>query len=701
MQRPSTSHPALTPLACALSTLLLAAAAHAQEAQRITVVGTAAPPSPAVAGFGSDTPLARTPLAATVVDDEQRRDAGVQRLADLTRVDASLADAYNAEGYWSFLTVRGFTLDNRANFRRDGLPINAETALTLDAVSRLEILKGTSGIQAGTSAPGGLVNLVVKRPERTLRSATVEAREGGSLLGALDLAQRFGEGDRFGVRVNAAAERLAPQTRNADGHRRLLALAADARVAPGTLVEVELESSHQSQPSVPGFSLLGSVVPDARRIDPRLNLNNQTWSLPVVFDGDTASMRVTQALSPDWSVRAHAMTQRLRSDDRIAFPYGCSAEGASDRFCSDGSFDLYDFRSDGERRRNDALDLQLDGRTTLGGLNHRLAVGMLATRSSTAFGPQIFNYAGVGTIDGATPVPAAPQDTYPIDDRKERSSELYLHDRIDLAPDWQLWAGLRHSRLTREGVRQSFTTPWLALAWRMDTATTAYASWGQGVEAEVAPRLPLYTNAGRALPALKSRQIEAGLKHSRNGFDGALVAFAITRPQSGDLGACDGSDGSCTRATDGEAVHRGLEASLAWRQGALQVQGSALALRARREGAADAALNGLAPVNVPSRSLRLGVARQWGDAFELRAALAHEGSRAALPDHSAEIGAWTRLDLGARFEQRLGAVRVIWRAAIDNATDRRAWREAPYQFGHAYLFPLAPRSARLSVQFEG
>ena len=34
-----------------------------------------------------------------------------------------------------------------------------------------------------------------------------------------------------------------------------------------------------------------------------------------------------------------------------------------------------------------------------------------------------------------------------------------------------------------------------------------YASWGQGIESEVAPNRTRYSNAGRALPALKSRQL--------------------------------------------------------------------------------------------------------------------------------------------------------------------------------------------------
>ena len=72
----------------------------------------------------------------------------------------------------------------------------------------------------------------------------------------------------------------------------------------------------------------------------------------------------------------------------------------------------------------------------------------------------------------------------------------------------------------------------------------------------------------------------------------------------------------------------------------------------------------------------------------------------ALPDNSARIPSWTRLDTGLRFERRVGGVATVWRAGIDNLLDRRAWRESPFQFGHAYLYPLAPRSWRLSVQID-
>jgi iron complex outermembrane recepter protein len=678
---------------------LLTLTAQAQETQRITIVGSASLPAPSAAGFGEHMPLALTPLSATLINDAALRDSGSRSLADLTRADASLSDAYNAEGYWSFLSVRGFTLDNRFNYRRDGLPINAETALALDNKQRLEVLKGTSGLQAGTSAPGGLVNLVVKRPESHVRSARIEARQGGGTGVAMDLGERFGAAEQFGLRINLAYEDLNPPTRSARGQRRLAAVAADMRLGSGTLVEAEIESSRQQQPSVPGFSLLGVRVQGASEVDPRTNLNNQVWSQPVVMSGNTASLRITQALAPDWRAKLHAMTQRLVSDDRIAFPFGCSAEGNFDRYCSDGSVDLYDFRSEGEKRRSDALELAVEGRVAAAGITHHLGAGLLATRFEARLPPQAFNFAGTGQVDGSVAVPSAASPLFDVAGRNERSTELSLRDRIEFAPRWSLWAGLRHTRLKREA-KQSFTTPWLALTWQVQAQTLVYAQWGKGVESEVAPNLPIYSNAGRALPALESRQIEAGLKQTWQGIDLALAAFAITRPLTSDLGACDGSAGSCTRAIDGNALHRGLEAQLGTQQGPWRWQASALLLHARREASATPAWNGLAPPNVPVRSLRAQVGYAIPSGAELQLSASHESARAVLPDNSAYIPGWTRIDAGLKAVQRMAGTQLTWRLGIDNLANTRAWKESPNQFGHAYLFPMAPRTMRLSLQAD-
>jgi iron complex outermembrane receptor protein len=675
--------------------------------------------SAGVTGFG-DIPLGNAPLQASVFGNQQLADSGIESIGGLTRLDASLGDAYNAEGYWSMVSSRGYTLDNRFNYRRDGLPINAETAIALDNKERVELLKGTSGIQAGTSAPGGLVNLVTKRATGSVRSARLETRQGGSLLGAVDLGEAFGPQGRLRLRLNAAYEQLRPLVQHSDGQRSLLALAMDWQLGADTLLQAELESSHQRQPSVAAFSMLGERVPAARDIDPRINLNDQPWRQPVVMDGDTASLRLQQRLAEGWRISAQLMQQRLRTDDRMAFPYGVydasTYECAQwcDRFAPDGSFTYWEYVSNGERRTSSAGSLAVAGEFHTGAARHQLEAGVLRSTYRGRFQDQVFDIAGTGRIDGSLATPPSAGYTSPSTNRDENNTELFVRDAVQLAPQWQLWLGLRHTRLERrsqltsdpgDGLEataytQSFTLPWFALSRELGAGTVAYLSWGRGLESEVAPNRARYTNAGQALPALKSRQLEAGLKHEGETFDGAVALFDIDRPQSADFGACAG-DATCTRALDGSDRHRGVEASATWRQAQWTWQASAMRLDAQRRGSAVAAINGTRPANVPEATLRLGAEYRVSalPGLALSANLIAEGDRVVLPyDQSVRIPGWSRLDLGGRWRQTLDGTTLTWRVGLDNATDRRAWKESPYQFGHAYLYPLAPRTWRVSVQ---
>jgi len=725
-------------LASAAALLLFASqVARAQPALApVTVTGKAPPPA-SVAGWG-DAPLAAAPLQATTIDAAQIRDGGARRLSDLTRFDPSVTTAYDTEGYVDYFTIRGFVVDNRFNFRRDGLPINAETSIPLENKARVDILKGLSGLQAGTSAPGGLVDLVVKRPlDAPLRSAFIEWRERGSVVGSVDISQRFGEGDAFGIRLNAGAEHIDPIVRNATGNRNVLALAGDWRASAATLIEAEIENSHRSQPSVPGFSLLGDAVPTVS--DPKLNLNNQPWSQPVVFDATTGSLRVTQKLDDGWRLVVHGLSQRLRTDDRIAFPFGCTDPNGTyypDRFCPNGNFDLYDFRSENESRRSSTLDVTLHGAARTGSLAHEFSLGVQRTIVKNRFQDSAFNpimdASGnlvQGNIDGTVVTPPAPDLVVPQTNRDERSTEFALRDAIAFGSTGATaWLGARHTSLDRStastspagppatAYKQSFTTPFLALSQVLGRGQLVYASWGKGVESDVAsmvplnpdanPQVPRYLNAGQALPAAESRQIEVGVKGGAENADWSAAAFDIRRPLFGDIstgGQC--GDVQCTRGLVGEQRHQGMEGSLTWRGGTWGVRAGAQWLHARIESPGDPMLDGKKPTNVPAVTARLQGDWQLpavaGGALRLLAAGTYESAREVLPDNSVQLPSVTKFDLGARYETKSGAG-ITWtlRAGIDNVFDRRAWRESPYQFSHAYLLPLEPRTLRVSLQAD-
>ncbi|GAA0745828.1 TonB-dependent siderophore receptor [Ideonella azotifigens] len=701
------------PLAAA-ALLALTAGAHAQTTptEVVTVTGRSSALPATIAGFG-DTPLARSPFQASVLNTGLLLDSGIDSLGEITKLDASIGDAYNAPGYWASMRVRGYELDNRHNYRRDGLPINAETAPLMDNKESIEVLKGTSGAQAGISSPAGLVNFVVKRPRGDQKSVLLGWTESGSLKAAADIDQQLLDG-QAGLRINASVEKLDPLQHDTEGHRHLLAAAGMLSLGSGGKLEAEVEFSHQSQPSVPGYSMLGDTLPKASTVDPRLNLNNQPWSLPVVFDGQTASLRWTQALSAQWQLSAQAMLQRLQTDDRAAFPvglfdpvtYDCAP---CDRYSADGHVSLWDFRSENEHRDTRTAALTLEGKLATGPLTHQLSTGLTWSKLTARFGPQTYNLAGTGTVDGKTEVPASPEALYTNTNRDERSVELHLRDVLDLSQATRLWLGLRHTRLSRGSVAtdgsepvsydQSFTTPWLALTQQFTPTLMGYASWGQGIESDVAPNRPVYSNAGQPLPALKSRQTEVGVKFQDRELDASLTAFDIHRPVSSDLGSCS-DDGSCTRVSAGDARHRGLEASVDWHGGPLTLRGSAMALRARREGAADAAQNGLVPENVAQRSLRATAiyAPPQVPGLSLVLTASHEGSRYVLPDNSVAIPGWTTWSLASRYQTRIAGHDTVLRVGVDNLFDQRAWQESPYQYGHVYLYPVAPRTFRASFQ---
>jgi iron complex outermembrane recepter protein len=683
----------------------------------VTVTGRADPPV-GVSGWG-DVPASKAPFQVGTINLEAQRDRGFSRLSNTTKVDPSVSDAYNSEGYWDYLTIRGYLVDNRSNYRRDGLPISAETSLPLDNKERIEILRGTSGLQSGVSSPGGLVNLVVKRPlAEPLRSAFVQWQDNGSLLGAADISQRFGKDQVFGLRVNAAYERLDSFVRQLQGHRNLLAVAADWRINPDQLLEAEFETSHRSQRSQPGFSLLGSAVPALT--DPRINLNNQRWSLPVVMDADTYSLRYSHRINPQWRWTAHAASQRLLTQDRLAFPYGCSAEETYDRYCANGSFDLYDYRSENERRRLHALEVAVHGQLKTGTLEHRVSWGVQQNKLIQRFQMQAYNYVGTGNVQGTAVTPADPNLTDQNTNRDERSTEFFVRDAIKLTPHLTAWLGLRHSRLDKDSIRtngsratstqQSFTTPWLAASLALNANTTAYASWGQGIESDVAPNRARFTNAGQALPALRSRQTEVGLKHSGGTWGGSLAWFDISRPVSASVGSDCFSDTpgrTCTRQADGQARHQGVELTSNLRGGPWSLQGGLQWLHARRQNSQDASINGKTPTNVPTTTVKLqarydvaalpGLAMLGDAVFESR--------RQVLADNSISIPSTQRVDVGLRYRTTIqsnnpSSSQWIWRVGVSNVFDQRRWRESPNQFDHVYLYPMAPRTFRLSVQTD-
>ena len=692
----------------AATALCIASTAWAQTAAQPQELVITSPAPQQVSGFG-DVPLIKAPFSGVTIDAQTLRDMGATRISDALRLDASVSDSYNSPAYWDMLSVRGYTLDNRYNYRREGLPISAETMVPMDNKERIELFKGTSGIQASTSAPGGLANFVVKRAptgnDDTLRAVTASYGNGKSSSIALDLGARFGENKDFGYRFNAAYEDLNPYIRNTHGHRNLMALAMDWRLSADSKLEWEFERSERQQIGVNGYSLWDGATGLPPVVDAKTNLTRQTWSLPGVFAATTGSVRFKQDIGQGWLWTTQYGLQRLRTDDRLSFAFGCG--GTCDRFYADGSFDVYDYRSENEKRLTDALQTSLIGQMQFAGLKHNLTLSAMRSRQSDRLQPtQLYSYAGTSTAYGsAVPVQLLDQ-TYYNTDRSEYSTELSVTDRMELSAKTAAWFGLRHTQSDRSTVsldpvtpnpksqNTSFSTPWLAVSHEYSSGSMVYASYGQGVELFAAPNNINYINAGQFLGVQRSKQAEVGSKGNISPeLRWNAAFFHIERPLAYDY--------AYERVVDGTQTHRGLDAGLQWNHGQWLLLGQAQWLHARISGTQrNTALNGTQPLNVPELTLRALAQYRWTDVPGLRTSLrlSHEGERRVLEDGSLNLPAWTTLDFAAHYNTRVNGFRTEWTFAVDNLTDKHYWRESPKQFGHYYLYPGAPRTGRITVR---
>ena len=667
-----------------------------------------------VSGFG-DVPAQELPFSTTTITSATLQDIGAQRVSDALHLDASVTDSYNSPAYWDMLSVRGFTLDNRYNYRREGLPISAETMIPMDNKERIELLKGTSGIQAGTSSPGGLVNYVVKRAptnaEQQIRNITMSYGQGDNRLVAADLGGRFGEVAEFGYRFNIAHEDLNPYIRDTKGQRDLVALAMDWRLKPGTVIDFEFEQSHREQIGINGYSLLAGVLPAP--VDPRINLTRQPWALPGVFDAMTGSVRLRQELDAGWRWTTQYGAQRLKTDDRLIFGYGCTTPTDYTQYCGNGDFTLYDYRSNNERRLTDALESEISGQLEAGGLKHTLVASVLRQRQLDKFPPNQ-SYAQIQASGNvATPFSSSPNPDFstPNSNRSEYATELSLKDRVELTKSTSIWAGLRHVMFDRSSERNDpgnpnsmrytghINAPWLGVSTKL-SSFLVYASHGHGVENFVVPNSTgtYWVNAGQQLGVGRSRQTEMGLKslNTQIPLQWHANIFQIERPLAYD-------DGNGSRLLDGKQTHRGIELGANSKMSQWTLGTSVQWLHAQISDVTQTTgVVGSTPLNVPKFVMRGMAEYRYSSIPGLRTGVrvSHEGERNVTENGDVKLPAWTTFDATAHYDIKVNNVASTWTLGIDNLADKRYWRESPKQFGHYYLYPGAPRTLRASVQFR-
>ena len=670
--------------------------------------------SASVGGFEA-TPLLDTPASISVVTEALIKDRQARLLSEVLQNDASVGESYAPVGYYENFVVRGFSLNSASSYKINGRTITGEQNVGLENKQQVELLKGLSGLQSGVSEPGGLVNYVTKRPAN-VRSVTVSTDDRGSGYLATDVGGFFGNEQQFGLRANVAHEELHSYVEHTNGQRDFASLAFDWNISPDALLQLDAEYQTREQRSAPGYQLLGGTrLP--HHASPKKLLAHQSGSNPVTTDALNLNGTFEYRFSDTWKGTISASRSRVVIDDYSSFAWGCygSASCASaavpNYFSPEGDYDIYDFRSPDDTRRNDEVQAAFTGAFDTVGLGHELSVGASAFRRVVDKRDTINVMIGSANID-SEPADFARYDG-PLDDSYRRLDSrqygLFFNDRISFNEQWQTVLGGREVRLDEETFdSQGETTrhtqryvflPQAALIYKPLHNLALYTRYSKGLSlgGEAAW---FTTNAFEILAPTVSRQIEAGIKYDWQRISLAAALFQIrqayqySRPND---------DGTFTFTQQGEQKNTGLELSAnGWASQRLQIAASVAAIRARVSDSGTPAYEGHQAINVPTlrASLQGDYALPGIEGLALLGGVQYSASKYANRQGGVETGAYAIFNVGSRYSTRIDGYDTVFRLTVDNLFDKRYWRDAGEYLGDGYLFQGAPLTARLSASIN-
>ncbi|AVS71759.1 TonB-dependent siderophore receptor [Paracidovorax avenae] len=648
-------------------------------------------PNTVEAGTFRGASIMDVPATVNVITREVLDRQAAGGLYDAVRNTAGVTRQQNGGDSWDQLVIRGITVENRTNYRLNGsLPIMNFSQVPMEDKERVEVLKGTSAIYYGFTAPSGVVNFVTKRAGATPVATLGTVFDNyGTVLGTADVGRRFGDAQQYGLRINAAGGTLGNSMRGADdGSRRFLSAAFDWRVDSRLSLRADFEYDRRKLVEQAGIALPTAVngritlprVPDARAlIAPNM----------AVFDAETtnAQVRADYSLGDDWALTLEAGRSRTDRDRRLSiFTLNNAATGAGT------------IRGNMQRQvvESDMLRAEAFGTFSVAGYRNELTLG--AARTNKTQDP-IYqrNYSATQNLYNPVPITsvtygAAPSSPTTAGYETEEKG-IYAVDRIELSPRWQVIAGVRYTDYgSNQGALNyaaTKTSPMAAVIHKFSPDLSVYGSYSQGLEeGETAPTGS--ANVGTRLPPGVSKQKELGLRWSVGGTLLSTAVFDIDRPgyytNTGNLFTADGRQ----RYQGIEASAQGrLTRQLAW-------QVSAQLIDAKFEDIGPA-YDGKLPENTARKTasafLSYDIAAVPG--LNVNGGAYFTGRRPVNDLNQAFLGGYTIYSAGVGYATSLLGKRTLLQLNVENAGGKQYWAAAGTR-----LATGAPRTVKATVKVD-
>lgn len=522
-------------------------------------------------GTKTDTPLIETPQSVSVVTADRIQATGATNVKEALSYTAGIEIApYGSDSRFDWISVRGFEAYT-PGFYLDGLQMrNIDTWSVWRAESygaeRIEVLRGPSSVLYGQNGPGGVVNVVSKRPlDEPFHEVRVQAGSDFHRQLAFDTTGPVNEGKTLTYRLTGVVQDAELPAGGMPNDRFFIAPAFTWRPDTDTSLTVLSQFSHvEAGAYTRPVPTVGSLVPTPAG----------TKAPAGTFTGEPGFNRLKQDQRAVGYLLEHRLNEglTLRQNARysdIDVDYhqvnGRNFVAVNTNAADPANYRWLSRRSSGSREKSQSfvIDNQAQAGLTTGALRHTVLVGVDYQR--TRVDAAAYSGGVVRTLDLYAPTYGSPiviPAPYLDGVSTVVQTGVYAQDQIKFDDRWVAtlggrydWADVRNtsrldgSRTTQSDGKASYRA---GLVYLHPTGVAPYISYSESFM----PTSTADPVTGKPFDPETGRQYEAGLRYQPPGT-GDSYSVAVFDLKRRNYVTYD--EDSMPRRT-GEVTVRGLEA---------------------------------------------------------------------------------------------------------------------------------------------
>ncbi|VVO14789.1 Ferrichrome outer membrane transporter/phage receptor [Pseudomonas fluorescens] len=639
----------------------------------------------------SSASLQEIPQTVNVVAAQVIRDQAPRNLDDALANVSGITQGNTLGSTQDSVMTRGFGDNRNGSIMRDGMPIVQGRGMNA-TVDRVEVLKGPASLLYGIQDPGGVVNMVSKKPELeqynalTVRGSTYGEGKNGS-GGTFDSTGALGtSGLAYRMVLDHEDE---DYWRNYGVHRETLVAPSLAWFGESTKLLFAYEHREFLTPFDRGTVIDPRDnhpldIPRDRRLDEPFN-DMEGRSDLYHFEADHELNDNWKAhFGYSWNRETYDASQvRVTAIDTQKGTLTRSMDGTQDALSTDRF-----------------TTASLEGKIDVAGMRHDLVLGiddeyrkiyradLIRQKSLTTF--SYLNPVYGREVEGTT---VSPADSAQTD--KLRSNSAFLQDSIHLTDQWILVAGGRfqeYDQYAGKGVPFKANTdsngqkwvPRAGLVYRYTDELSFYGSYTESFKpnSTIAPLSGSSTVLDGSIAPEEAKSWEVGARLDMPGrVTGNIALFDIKKRNV----LVANSEGPVTLySAAGEVRSRGLELDLS---GQLSDRWSMIGSYAYTDAEVteDPDYKGKKLQNVARNSGSLSAVYDFGrviggDQLRVGAGARYVGERAGNAVNDFELPSYTVADAFATYDTQLDGQKVKFQLNVKNLFDRTYYTSAASRF---------------------